>query len=124
MNPKQFLTWGGGILLLLGIIGFVGVRFGDALYFDSGENWAHTILGIVALIAARSLSESGQRTLVYVVGAVAIVFAVWGFVARGNPAPNIGVANLENPLDNLVHLVVGIWAFLAARGKSMMAMGS
>ncbi|HEY3249117.1 MAG TPA: hypothetical protein VGK88_12620 [bacterium] len=125
MNPKQFLTWGGVILLLLGIIGFVAPRVGgDALYFDAGENWAHTILGIVALLAARMLSESAQRSLVYLVGIVAIVFAVWGFVARGNPAPNIGVANLENPLDNLVHLAVGIWAFLAARGRSMMAMGT
>ena len=124
MNPKQFLTWGGVILLLLGIIGFLAPRIGgDALYFDAGENWAHTILGIVALLAARSLSESAQRTLVYLVGIIAIVFAVWGFINRANPAPNLGFTNLENPLDNLVHLVVGIWAFLAARGRSMMAAG-
>lgn len=124
MNPKQFLTWGGVILILLGIYGFFDKDAG-AWYFDNGENWAHLVLGIVAVVAARSLSESAQRSLTLIVGVVAILFAIWGFFLRDVAAPNFyGLANLENPLDNLLHLVVGIWALWASRGRSMMAMGS
>lgn len=125
MNPKQFLTWGGVILVLLGIYGFFDAdAVGSAWYFDNGENYAHLLLGVVAIIAARSLSESAQRSLTLLVGVVAIVFAIWGFLVRGNPEPNLGVTNLENPLDNLLHLVVGIWALWASRGRSMMTMGT
>lgn len=126
MTPKLFLQWGGIILLVLGILGFIVPNIGGkVLYFDAGENWAHTILGIVAIAAAYRLNASAQRSLVIIVAIVALFFGVWGFVVAGRPAPNFyGLTNLENPLDNLVHLVVGIWAVLALRGKTGMAMGS
>jgi hypothetical protein len=124
MNPKQFLTWGGVILVLLGIYGFFDADVpGSAFYLDSAENYAHLILGIVAIVAARSLSDSAQRSLTLVVGIVAIIFAVWGYVVAGRPEPNLGVTNLEHPADNLLHLVVGIWALVASRGRTMMAPG-
>src|SRR5215470_1507506 len=51
-TPKGFLTYGGAILLLLGLVGYVGI-FSESsfpsFYLDSGENIAHTFLGIVAL---------------------------------------------------------------------------
>lgn len=37
-------------------------------------------------------------------------FLPTGSFAKGNV---FGVANLENPADNLLHIVVGIWAVLA-----------
>ncbi|MEK9147909.1 MAG: hypothetical protein AAB650_00555, partial [Patescibacteria group bacterium] len=57
MNPKQFLQIGGVVLVLVGILGFVGVigptaessLFGGAWWFDNAENWAHLVLGVVAL---------------------------------------------------------------------------
>lgn len=122
MSPKQFLLWGGIILVVLGILGFLNFRLGGALYFDAGENWTHTILGIVAIAAAYRLGESAQRSLVWIVAVVALFFGIWGFVVAGRPAPNFyGLTNLENPIDNLLHLVVGIWAILAARAKPAMA---
>jgi len=46
---------------------------------------------------------------------VALFFAVYGFLVGGNPAPNtFGISNLESPLDDLLHLVVGAWALYAA----------
>lgn len=120
MNPKTFLLWGGIILVVLGILGFVNFRLGNTLYFDAGENWAHTILGIVAILAAYRLGESAQRTLTWIVAVIALVVGVWGFFVAGRPAPNFYGANLENPIDNLLHLAVGIWGVLAARGKAAM----
>lgn len=109
---------GGIVLLALGLLGFLGVGLGNALYFDVGENWAHTILGIVAIAASAVLGESAQRSLVWVVFIVALFFGIWGFVVAGRPAPNFyGLTNLEF-LDNIVHLAVAAWAYMAIRGKS------
>jgi hypothetical protein len=53
MNSKQFLQYGGIVLVLLAIVGFIVPTIGgSALYFDSAENWAHLVLGVVALVLA------------------------------------------------------------------------
>lgn len=121
MNPKTFLLWGGIILVVLGIVGLLGLNLGErVLWFDTYENWAHLILGVVALVAAYGLGASAQRTLVWIVAVVALVVGIWGFFLGGRPSPNFYGANLENPIDNLLHVVVGIWGILAARAKAAM----
>ncbi len=117
MNPKQFLVVGGIVLLALGIVGFLGV-FSDtksAFYLDQGENVAHTGLGIIAIAAAFLIREADlQKWLVAAVGVVALFFAVYGFMVAGNTPPNtFGISNLESPADDVLHLVVGIWALAA-----------
>jgi len=118
VNPRQFLLIGGIVLLLLGIVGFLGI-FSDtksAFYLDTGENVAHTVLGVVAIAAAYLLKDANlQRWLVIVVGVVALFFGVYGFIVAGNTPPNtFGISNLESPADDILHLVVGIWALAAA----------
>lgn len=129
MNSKQFLTVGGAILLLLGIVGYLGVfsTEGSRFWLDSGENVAHVFLGIVALAAVyvpglNSALEPYYKPIVILVGAIALFFGVYGFAVGGNAIPNtFGVANLESPADNLLHLVVGAWALWAAlRAQPMM----
>ena len=127
-SPKGFLQIGGVVLVVLGLLGFFGIIgptsnqsfLGELWFFTTPENWAHLILGVVALIAAFALHDHKQLSLlVYVVGAVALFFGVLGFFL-GSETPNLGLgANLENPLDNILHLVVAVWAFWAASGKSM-----
>ena len=117
MNPKQFLQIGGGILLLLGIVGYAGV-FSDtksAFYLDNGENIAHTVLGVVAIGASFLLKDATlQKWLVAIVGVTALAATVVGFLVAGNTAPNLSVTNLESPADDVLHLVVGIWALVVA----------
>lgn len=119
VNPKQFLQWGGIVLLALGIVGYlVPNLLGDLLWFDMAENVAHTVLGIVALVLAPMQLGDLKKWIVVIVGIVALYFGVAGFLVAGNAAPNwYGVTNLENPVDNVVHLVVGIWALYAAFNK-------
>lgn len=126
MNSKQFLMLGGMILVILGIAGmfFFGPTIessmlGDKFYLTEGENIAHLVLGAVALGAYFMISSAKLlRALVMLVGIIALIAAVWGFVSAGKPSPNISVANLENPLDNVLHLLVAVWAFVASIRKS------
>lgn|SRR3989344_757618 len=121
MNPKQFLQIGGAVLVLLGILGFVGVLgptaeqsiFGDAWWFDNGENWAHLVLGVVGLIASFVLGAGHQRLLVKVLGWVGVLIGLYSLFI----STDFLGANLENPLDSLLHLAVGAWALWASRGS-------
>ena len=129
-TPKGFLTYGGVVLLLLGIIGFLGVFTQSSVpsfYLDNGENVAHTGLGIIALAIVfvpglNSAFAPYYRWIVILLGIVALFFAVYGFVVAGDSsmANTFGLANLENPADNILHLVVGAWALYAAWRPSMM----
>ena len=128
MNPKQFLVIGGIVLVVVGLLGFVGIIgpgpedsiFGSAWWFDNGENWAHLLLGLVALVAAYAVPASAHRPLVMAVGVLGILFGLYSlFVGE-----NFLGANLENPLDTILHLVVGGWALFASRkSASMMSAG-
>jgi uncharacterized membrane protein HdeD (DUF308 family) len=123
LYPRLFLIYGGAVLLLLGIVGYLGVFTEPntpAFWLDSGENLAHTFLGIVALAAVfvpglNTALKPYYRAIVALVGVIALFFAVYGFLNASGAEPNtFGVANLENPADNLLHLVVGIVALVAA----------
>lgn len=126
MNPKQFLQIGGVVLALIGVLGFIGILgptsensiFGENWYFDNAENWAHLVLGIVALIAVYALPDNIQKQLVLMLGVVGLLVGVYGFFS----ASFLG-ANLQNPLDNILHLAIGLWAILSYRGakNEMMA---
>src|SRR3989344_5053345 len=124
MNPKQFLQFGGAILVLVGVLGFAGVigptaedsLFGSTWWFDNAENWAHLVLGVAALAAAFVLPSQFQRPLVMAVGALALLVAVWNIFST-----TLLGANLESPADLILHLAVGIWALLSCRKSGEMA---
>lgn len=127
-TPKGFLTYGGIVLLALGVIGYLGV-FGETsfLWLTNGENVAHTFLGIVALAAVfvpglNKALEPLYRPIVMLVGVIALFFAVYGFYVGFTGVPPLNtfdVAHLNNPADNLIHTVVAVWAYLATRSPAM-----
>ncbi|MBI3495116.1 hypothetical protein HY065_00630 [Candidatus Berkelbacteria bacterium] len=110
MNSKQFLMIGGVILLALGIIGFIFPNLlGSTLNFDVYENVIHTVLGVVALGAYYWAGADVQKNLVRLVGIIAAIVAIGGFMVVGKASPNFFGANLENPIDNIIHVVVALW---------------
>ena len=127
MNPKQFLQIGGVVLVLVGVLGFVGVigptaeqsLFGSAWWFDNAENWAHLVLGIVGLVAAYALGANLQRPLVMLLGIVGVLVGLYSLLGYSS---FLG-ANLENPADSLLHIVVGAWALWASWKKEPAMMG-
>ncbi len=116
--PTTFLKIGGAVLLFLGLLGFTGVTNSiDFFNLDFGENLGHTVLGIVGLAFGFFVKDARiNKWLVVVLGVTGLFFGILGFFlpagsfSKGN---FLGLANLENPADNLLHLVVGVVAFLA-----------
>ena len=131
LTPKGFLTYGGIALLALGIVGYLNIFTMESFpsfYLDAGENVAHTALGIIALAIVfvpglNTMFAPYYRWIVILLAVVALFFGVYGFVVASADSPNtFGLANLESPLDNILHLVVGAWAAYAVwRPSSMMA---
>lgn len=118
LTPKHFLQIGGVVLIVVAILGFVGVIgptpeksiFGAGWYFDNAENWAHLVIGVVAVIASAALAAGAQRQLTLVVGVVAVLIGIYSIFSQ-----NFLGAGLENPADTLLHIVVGVWALASAK---------
>ena len=126
-TPRGFLIVGGAVLLVLGLLGFVILNgspqqslLGSFFWLDNSENIAHLVLGAVALAAVfvpglNTALEPYYRWIVILVGVIALFFGVYGFLVAGDASGKntFGLSNLELG-DNLLHLVVAAWAFLAA----------
>lgn len=127
LHPTNVLKIGGTVLILLGLIGLTGVTSSiEAFNLDAGENVAHIALGVVGLAVAFGTKDVRvHRGLVAVLAVTGLAFGIGGFflpagsLAKGN---FLGLANLENPADNVLHLVVGIWTAASALWGSTPAM--
>ena len=124
-TPKGFLMVGGVVLLLVGALGFFILNgsaaqsaLGSFFWLDNSENYAHVLLGVVALAALyvpglNSMLAPYYRWIVILVGLIALFFGVYGFIASGSAPNTFGLTNLELG-DNLLHAAIFAWAFLAA----------
>lgn len=128
MNATQFLQFGGAILIIVGIVGFLGVIgptpddsiFGENWFFNNVENLAHFVLGIVAILASYSIGHLVQKWLVVIVGAGGILVGIYGVFTS-----ELLGAHLENPMDTILHIGIGAWALWAAmKTKEMSEMKS
>ena len=109
-SPKGFLQVGGVVLVLLGLIGLFALNEPNGVFWlDTPENVAHLVLGIVALIAAFTFPAEVNKWLAVIVGLFALLASVWSFFISNSFLS----ANLENPADSILHLVVAVWALWA-----------
>ncbi len=131
-TSRGFLVWGGIVLVLLGIVGYLGIftkASSPQFYLTDGENVAHLGLGIIALAAVylpglNSALAPYYRPIVILVGLIALFFGIYGLVVAGSAEPNtFGLANLENPADNVLHFVVAAWALWSTLRPGAESMG-
>ena len=122
LSPRGFLMVGGVVLVALGVLGMFLLGptpqqslLGEFFWLDDVENYAHLLFGVVALGAYYLLKDENlTKWLVVLVGVVALVVAVLGFMNSSMPVPNLGVTHMEGVSDNILHLVVAVWAFYSA----------
>jgi hypothetical protein len=116
----------------VGLVGYIGILNNvDFFSLDAGENFAHVVLGVVGLGAGFGLKDTRiHRGLTAVVGITALIVGLLGWFLPSGGAlasgafakPNFfGLANLESPADNLLHLFVAAWAIWAMMGDSKTA---
>ncbi len=126
-TSTNFLKIGGAVLVVVGVLGFVGIIgptadqsiFGSFWWFDNGENWAHLLLGVVGLIVAFAAPKDLHKVVTILVGVLGIFFALYNVFSTSF----LGTS-LESPADLVLHLVVGVWALYSAFGKKMVMMQS
>ena len=118
-TPKGFLSVGGVILLVVGIVGWFVIGptpdksiFGSFWWFDNAENIAHTVLGVAGLLAAFVFPANLQRYLVVLLGVLGILVGLYNLTSM-----SLLGANLESPADLILHLAVGAWALFASMKK-------
>jgi hypothetical protein len=120
----------GQVLTLFGVAGYINDYipiFSQSrtpfLWFDPLENLLHLVPGLM-LMAAASLPAlaAAHRTILAVVGLALVAAAVAGFSLRGQPPPNIlGATNFENPIENVIHWLLGVQCLFAATKTYMSA---
>jgi hypothetical protein len=116
-SPAQlYCTLVGGVLVIVGIIGFfyssgfdtgvsgVASDTDDALGVLAVNGWhnvIHIALGLLGLACARSLA----RSYALGVGLLYLVLAIWGFVDSDNIILGLIPLNTE---DSVLHLILGL----------------
>lgn len=117
-TPRGFLSLGGVVLVLIGVLGFIGVIgptasqsiFGAGWWFDNAENVAHLVLGVVAILAVYTVKDAALlKWLTILVGALALVVGLYNLSGE---IQLLG-ANLESPADLILHFAVGVWGLYA-----------
>jgi hypothetical protein len=114
MSAKSYAMWGGIILLVLGVLGFVisgNTLFG--LNSDPVEDIIHVVAGLILVYFGFRGTDAQAATWAMVFGVIFLVVGVIGFIP-GTFKTIFGLLPTGlNVLDNIVHLiygVVGVWA--------------
>jgi len=126
----------GQILTVFALVGYLNMYLGifspsrtPFLWFDPVENLFHLVPGLTLLAVAsvpglRLSLAPAHRPLLVVVGLALLIAAVAGFALAGRSAPNIlGVTNFENPVENVIHWVVGVQCLFAATREYLVPAG-
>ncbi len=120
-TPRGFLIWAGSGLTVVGVLGALGIlneTFAPGFKVDAYQATVYLVLGIFALLAVyltrlKTLLRPYLRRIVQVYGTIALLAGLYGFVAVGNPSPNVfGLANFE-VTEFLLYLILATWAFAA-----------
>ena len=108
ISQKQFATWLGVILLVVGLLGlFMGE--GDLLGLfsvNSAHTWVHVLSGVIGLLAGLTAAGAYAGTYNKIFGIVYLLVGVLGLFGVGFLVDMLAL----NTADNVLHLVIGIVA--------------
>jgi len=85
---------------------------------DNKENVFHTLLGLIgiSIVLVPSLKAKLHpyyKQIVFIAASIALFFSFYGFLEAYNIISSPIDFNLQHPADNVLHLLLGLWAFAA-----------
>lgn len=116
MSAKTYALWGGIILLVLGVLGFVMSGRVLGLNSDPLEDVFHVIAGALLAYAGYRGTDKQAAMWAKVFGIVFLVVGVAGFLSKNLFGLLPGGLTA---LDNIVHLIyggLGAWAGMSYKG--------
>lgn len=124
-SPEKFLLLAGGFSVIIGVLGVFSLGpihehsvLGTFLWMDNKENFFHTFMGLIGMgiVLTPSLKKNLSpyyKYIVFTAGSIALFFSFYGLLeAYSIISPPIDF-NLQHPADNILHLLLGLWAFAA-----------
>lgn len=113
MRIGTFLKISGLLFLGWGVASwFVPFEEGDVFYTDVVYNTFYVVIGLLVTWIGTTWNPELRRIWTVFVGLLFLAVAIMGWSVVGRDAPNFWVVNFENPVDNVIHLGVGL-VFLA-----------
>ncbi len=107
-SRRCLLTFGLG-LSVLGIVGFfVDTQAGDLYDLGTGQSIAYLIVGLASLLVGEVWGSDWKRAFLGLEGLFFLVVGIAGFAIAGGDSHDLGIFNVENPWENVVHLLLGL----------------
>lgn len=110
--PRRALMTTGFGLLILGILGF----FFDwdsnenVIYMDPAKSIISIISGLILYWIGEVWSASWKRKVVGLLTIVSLALGIIGLIFGSNQSENLGITNINSPLESIIWLCVGIWS--------------
>ena len=109
LTVRRALLIFGLLLATVGVAGFfLDSNAGDAYHLDTGQNIAYLIIGLASLYVGEVWSSDAKRIFLGLIGAVFLGVAIAGFAIAGGAGHDLGLFDVENPWENIVHLLLGL----------------
>ena len=109
LTVRRTLLIFGLLLAAVGVAGFfLESSAGDAFHLDTGQNITYLIIGLASLYVGEVWSSESKRVFLGIVGVLFLGVAIAGFAIAGGVSHDLGIFDVQNPWENMVHVVLGL----------------
>lgn len=109
LTNRRCLLIFGLVLTAVGIAGFfVDSQAGDLYDLGTGQSIAYLIMGVASLLVGEVWNSDWKRAFLGLEGLFFLIVAIAGFAIAGGSGHDLGIFNVENPWENLAHLLLGL----------------
>ena len=109
LTVRRTLLIFGLLLAAVGVAGFfLESNAGDAFHLDTGQNITYLIIGLASLYVGAVWSSESKRIFLGIAGVLFFGVAIAGFAIAGGESHDLGIFDVQNPWENIVHVVLGL----------------